>query len=289
MVACASNLQEELDTFNIPLVVPTMEPRKTIPSQVLDLCKTWSASHIFANLEYEVDELRRDIKLCELVAEGGNEIEVNLQHDYVVVKPGLVLTGAGKPYSVFSPFHRAWSAIVSGDLEAHKEEFPLPEANDDKARKDKVLKDLFSEKVPKSVPGFEITDGEYRKRVHDLFPAGTEAAEEVTLFQERFRLHDFVELQGSDRIVTLRPNARRRYDASYTRQLVEASLHTPCSTETRLKKTTRTRAWQSTTSRGVRLRWMARPDYPPILQQVSCPYAPACAHYWTRKRMANYR
>jgi len=85
------HLQEELDTFNIPLAIRTITPRLSIPQEVLGMAKEWKSDFIFANLEYEVDELRRDIKLCEL-AQGDGSVECNFSHDYVVVKPGDVKT-----------------------------------------------------------------------------------------------------------------------------------------------------------------------------------------------------
>jgi len=172
------HLQEELDTYNIPLAIRTIASRKSIPDKVVELAKDWDCSHIFANLEYEVDELRRDIRVCELLQEEG-AIEANYSHDYVIVKPGLVLSKTDKPYSVFSPFFRAWAAHISTDLELHSKEYPLPRANDDDIRKDSKLGKLFEDQVPESVEGFEMPSKEYTQKIHSLYPVGTEAAEEM--------------------------------------------------------------------------------------------------------------
>ena len=154
-----------------------------IPQEVLTLSQDISATHIFANMEYEVDELRRDIKLCELIQDAQNKGEnaprPSLHHDYVLVKPGTVTTGADKPYSVFSPFHRNWSSKLQADLEEASREYSGPEANEDSARTDKKLADLFASKVPEAIEGFELPSDEYRETVHALFPPGTDAAEEV--------------------------------------------------------------------------------------------------------------
>lgn len=85
------HLQEELDTYNIPLAIRTITPRLSIPEKVVQMAKEWGCSHIFANHEYEVDELRRDIKLCELLQEDGT-IEADFSHDYVIVEPGLIMS-----------------------------------------------------------------------------------------------------------------------------------------------------------------------------------------------------
>ena len=173
-------VQEELDTYNIPLAIRTFEKRKTIPKEVLKLAREWKASHIFANLEYEIDELRRDIALCEAVAEDGNaDMELSFFHDYVLVEPGTVLTGAGKPYSVFSPFHKNWHNILAGHLEDMSRDYPLPSANGDSIRSDSALGKLFEEQIPESVDGYELKDEEFKQTLRDLYPAGTDAAEEA--------------------------------------------------------------------------------------------------------------
>jgi deoxyribodipyrimidine photo-lyase len=74
-----------------------------VPSHVLSLLESFGATQIFANIEYELDELRRDIKLCALAKEKG--IKVELFHDRCIVEPGVVKTGQGKTYTV-SPAHK---------------------------------------------------------------------------------------------------------------------------------------------------------------------------------------
>lgn len=50
-----------------PLAVVTAEERGQKVDKVLKFVKDHDISHIYANLEYEVDELRRDIKLAKKV------------------------------------------------------------------------------------------------------------------------------------------------------------------------------------------------------------------------------
>lgn len=167
-----------MDTYNIPLAIRTFTKRKTIPEEVISLAKEWKSSHIFANLEYEVDELRRDIQLCELTQEL-NDIEIILEHDYLLTIPGKVMTSKNTPYSVFSPFHKAWSALMVKDLNKYSKEYSLPKANNDSIREDEVFGKLFQDKVPEKVEGFELPSEDYAKRVRDLYPPGTDVAEKV--------------------------------------------------------------------------------------------------------------
>jgi deoxyribodipyrimidine photo-lyase len=57
-----------------------------------------NATQVFANIEYEVDELQRDITVSKLAHENG--ILPTFLHDKLVVEPGLLSTKQGKPYSV---------------------------------------------------------------------------------------------------------------------------------------------------------------------------------------------
>lgn len=63
------------------------------------LPNTLRAKHVFANISYEVDELRRDITCASLGKEHG--IKFEFVHDRLVVRPGTAKTKQGKPYGVF--------------------------------------------------------------------------------------------------------------------------------------------------------------------------------------------
>lgn len=54
---------------------------------------------MFANIEYEVDELRRDINLCEIANEAG-KVSCTFIHDRCIVSPGDVRTKNGRGYTV---------------------------------------------------------------------------------------------------------------------------------------------------------------------------------------------
>lgn len=168
-------LQQKLEQkYNIPLVVLSHEPRTDVPNKVLQLCKEWKASHIVANIEYEVDELWRAITVVEQAHKYG--LHADFCDDTYVVPPGMVTTKDGRPYSVFSPWSRAWSDILSRHPEL-LEESPLPKANDKSAvQSDKVVKGLFGSSVPQSIKEYECKDADYMKV---LWPAGTKSAHKV--------------------------------------------------------------------------------------------------------------
>lgn len=69
-----------------------------VPSSVLSFCETYGATSLFGNMEYEVDELRRDIEICMLAVSKG--IQTNLFHNKCVVEPGVIITKQKKHYAV---------------------------------------------------------------------------------------------------------------------------------------------------------------------------------------------
>lgn len=97
-------MQRELRELNIPLAFLDVPERDAIVPSVLDFLKKNGISHVFANYEYEVDELRRDIKFLQ----AGNDFQLSLYHDQTVVEPLTILSGSGKPMKVCrSPCVRA--------------------------------------------------------------------------------------------------------------------------------------------------------------------------------------
>ncbi|OBZ70312.1 Deoxyribodipyrimidine photo-lyase [Grifola frondosa] len=107
------NIKASLARLHIPLYITSHSPRTSLPAYVHTLLKEWNSSHLFANIEYEVDELRRDIKVCELAHKDGKVASIFV-HDKCVISPGEVRTKEGRGYTVYSPFLRAWLPQVEG-------------------------------------------------------------------------------------------------------------------------------------------------------------------------------
>lgn len=49
-------------------------------------------------MEYEVDELRRDLKVCDLAKDKG--IKATFVHNKCIVEPGVILTKDKRTYAV---------------------------------------------------------------------------------------------------------------------------------------------------------------------------------------------
>ncbi|KAF1947226.1 deoxyribodipyrimidine photo-lyase [Clathrospora elynae] len=159
-------IQKELKELNIPLVFLECEDRKKIVETVVEWFKKREVSHVFGNYEYEIDEMRRDLKLVKTV---GEDIQVSLYHDQTVVEPGTVLTGTGTPMKVFTPYFRAWLDKVRSEPELLDTKSP-PAANPSSFRKD--LEGLFDTPAPKPAKDKQFESEEDRKRIRKLWPAG---------------------------------------------------------------------------------------------------------------------
>ncbi|KAI1330505.1 DNA photolyase, FAD-binding/Cryptochrome [Xylariaceae sp. FL0255] len=168
-------LREQLrDEFGIPLVVLTAEEKSNKEKVIMNFIRENDVGHVFANFEYEVDELRRDLKLLKtLEKDGGPKFE--LLHDQTVIIPGTLVTGSGGPHKVFTPYHKAWLSEVSEDPSLIDITSP-PEKSDKKARE--RLKALFDDKkygIPELTKDKKFDSNEHRDRIRKLWPPGHEA------------------------------------------------------------------------------------------------------------------
>ncbi|EMD40791.1 hypothetical protein CERSUDRAFT_149213 [Gelatoporia subvermispora B] len=175
-------LKASLADVNIPLYVTSHAPRRTLPEFILSLLKKWNASHLFANIEHEVDELRRDIRVCQLAKE--SNIACAFVNDKCVIAPGEVTTKDGRGYTVYSPWLRAWLP----HLTPKSGEDPLaaaarPAANPKSIYQNKIFGELFSIPVPEEVEGFALEDADEKERLSICWPAGEDAAHKIL---ERF-------------------------------------------------------------------------------------------------------
>ena len=200
MLRCLEVLKADLAELEIPLYVESVAKRRRVGRRLLELCGEWRAKHVFCNLEYEVDELRREASLTTEALDQGIAFEA--VHDTCVVKPGVLKTGAGGQISVYSPWHRKWCAY----LNAHPDELDeaeRPGANP-KGTKRKLVK-LFDSDIPEAPEGKRLGK-EDRERFRTMWPAGEhEARDRLDKFvQERIaKYHELRNLPGGNGTSTL--------------------------------------------------------------------------------------
>lgn len=163
-------MQKELKDLNIPLVFLECEHRKNIVSTVVAWLKEQKVSHVFGNLEYEIDELRRDLKLVKQI---GSDIYVSLHHDQTVIEPGTMLTGNGKPMKVFTPYFKRWLDILKDQPEL-LDTSPPPAPNPSSMTSD--LNRFFDTPAPQPAKDKQFPKDQDKKRIRKLWPPGHAAA-----------------------------------------------------------------------------------------------------------------
>ena len=190
IIETLSLMQQDLKDLDIPLVFITAEKRKDIVPSILSFIKANNASHVFANFEYEVDELRRDIKVLEKLG-NDNDVQFNLYHDQVIVEPGTITGSSGKPMKVFTPYHKTWLSIIKEDPSLF-DTLPPPSKN----VKSIPISDIknASPTVPPVPKSKQFDSTETRDRIRSLWPAGHEAG--------MARLRDFINNKIEDYATT---------------------------------------------------------------------------------------
>jgi deoxyribodipyrimidine photo-lyase len=174
-------LKSSLQEKNIPLAIVTVEERGQKTDKVMQFVKDHDVSHIYANIEYEVDELRRDIKVAKHVQEQ-KDLSFDALHDQTVVRPGVIVTGSGGPMKVFTPYHKAWLVKTKGDPSL-LDLVPAPKGNDKDTLKQ--FKDLFDSEIPSLPESKQFESKEDEQRIRKLWPAGHDAGIK--------RVHEFLD------------------------------------------------------------------------------------------------
>ncbi|KAH9482561.1 Deoxyribodipyrimidine photo-lyase [Psilocybe cubensis] len=173
-------LKESFSELHIPFHVVVHTPRKTIPQFIVSFCEEHGSKALYANMEYEVDELRRDIQTSQLAFP--KDIRVEFLHDKCIIEPGVIITKQEKAYTVYSPYQKNWIATVNANLPFYLEDCSSPVANEPSVRALKSLGPLFESQIPKFIVGFELTEQD-RDKMKEVWPAGEISAANVL---ERF-------------------------------------------------------------------------------------------------------
>ncbi len=105
--ASVAELQQALQAHGGGLLVRHGSARQLIPALAGEL----GAEAVFCNHDYEPAAIARDQTVAARLAERG--ISLLTYKDQVIFEQDEVLTQAGKPFSVFTPYKRAWLARLT--------------------------------------------------------------------------------------------------------------------------------------------------------------------------------
>ena len=165
-------LQRDLQEHDVPLYMATIDKRKNVASHIAEKCSEWGAKHVFCNIEYEPDELRREAKLVRMCLEKG--IDFTPIHDDVIVPPGDLASGAGKQYSVYTPWYRSWVRHIHQHPHLLDEAEPI---STNPTNTTSNFKSLFNMPIPPTPSNKKLPDPD-QKRLASYWPAGEHAAQD---------------------------------------------------------------------------------------------------------------
>jgi len=149
-------LARNLESLGHRLIVRRGEPAE----QLVLLARQVGASGVFTNRDYEPYAVRRDRKVAEvLYAEG---VPFESFKDSVVAEGREVLTGAKQPYTVFTPYSKAWRSRPIP--------VPIPRIGSAKRPIPTAIESLPLPSDPSDL-GHVVSQ--------DLFPAGEHAAQQA--------------------------------------------------------------------------------------------------------------
>lgn len=156
-------LSRELAELNIPLKILQAPSFADVPAALLELCQQHQVSRVHFNDEYPINERRRDDAVEQTLRSAG--IEVERYTADTLFAPGVLLTGGGKPYTVFSPFFKQWRSRLEQRLSTL---LPTPRRQ--------TACDIAADKIP------EDWDGVSADLDAELWPAD-EATAQALLFK----------------------------------------------------------------------------------------------------------
>jgi deoxyribodipyrimidine photo-lyase len=102
LLQSAEALRKNLAELGYPLVIRSGRSEELI----LQLCRETGARAVFANKRYEPYAQARDRRLGEALFRAG--VEFKLFKDALVWEETEILTQSGQPYTVFTPYSKAW-------------------------------------------------------------------------------------------------------------------------------------------------------------------------------------
>lgn len=128
---------------------------------------------MFANFEYEYDELKRDIDLFEQFERESDPIAFELHHDQTIIEPGKLVTSSHSPQKIFTPYHKAWLSEISSNPSLLDTVNP-PKANTTASAS--AVKDLYEQEIPDISDALQQKPDLDREHFRKLWPAGRNAA-----------------------------------------------------------------------------------------------------------------
>ena len=100
------SLGSKLESLNVSLVIKNSEGFNQDPSLINSFANENDIDKVYFNKQFGFDENERDANVVSLLT--SNNIDFEKFNDQIIYEAGLLKTGQGNPFSVFTPFKRRW-------------------------------------------------------------------------------------------------------------------------------------------------------------------------------------
>ncbi len=149
-----SEMQAELTKLGSTLLVKYGTPEEVFPA----LLNEFDVSAIYTNHDYENYALERDDAVREYATSEG--VEFNTFKDQVIFEKNEVLSGAGTPYTVFTPYSRKWKekALDTSYLESYSNEAYFDNFLKTSTTEMPSLSDMGFQNTGKNFPNKEVRE-----------------------------------------------------------------------------------------------------------------------------------
>ena len=148
-----TEMQTELNKIGSSLLVKYGLPEEIFPA----LLNEYDVSEIYTNHDYETYAHDRDNSVREYAMSEG--VEFKTFKDHVIFEKNEVLSGAGTPYTVFTPYSRKWKEKLN---ELYLKSYPVEEYADNylKINKSDIpsLEEMGFEKVGSHFPSKDVLE-----------------------------------------------------------------------------------------------------------------------------------
>ena len=128
-------LEKEIKSFGGDLIIKYGDPKKIIP----ELCHEFRFSAVFVNNDYESYATSRDSFIEKELSK--HKINFYRFKDQVIFEKNEIMTKQFKPYTVFTPYKKAWLSTFNPELDCKN--------YSSKYLKEKMSKSLISSEVKK--------------------------------------------------------------------------------------------------------------------------------------------
>lgn len=176
------------EKLNIPFVFLKLKRFDDCPEALFKLMQKHHIEKLYFNKQYEFDERKRDEAVEACMAENG--LSVKSYDDQIIAPPGKILTPKLKPYTVFTPFKKAWLSWIPRHGLIHPIDKPekQPEAI------------CEGNAIPKTIEGFKSDIDP------DLWPVGEAHAHKQlqTFIKQHLKdyesIRDFPAIEGTSKL-----------------------------------------------------------------------------------------